>query len=195
MSPGIELGTSRLHWRPRTNQRCHPCSNYWKLALFLQSLINKPFLSSKNSHFQDEADCKTFLVFQCMRITNHFHINGFALSLALKQRLQATREWPRITAFIVYFLMLTFRLDVNLDTFLRSLWSWPTVDHKLSRWRAWYEAQATTEDDKYPITTLSCSTLTNTFGISTVFDSNLSAKISPGWNSVLSNKSVRTLSS
>ena len=58
---------------------------------------------------------------QCMRITNHFHINGFALSLALKQRLQATREWPRITAFFVYFLMLTFRLDVNLDTFPRSL--------------------------------------------------------------------------
>ena len=25
---------------------------------------------------------------------NHFHINGFALSLALKQRLQTTRKWP-----------------------------------------------------------------------------------------------------
>ena len=29
-----------------------------------------------------------------MRIKNHFHINGFALSLALKQRLEATGKWP-----------------------------------------------------------------------------------------------------
>ena len=28
----------------------------------------------------------------CMRIKNQFHINGFALSLALKQRLEATRN-------------------------------------------------------------------------------------------------------
>ena len=32
--------------------------------------------------------------FICIRIKNHFHINGFALSLALKQRLGATRKWP-----------------------------------------------------------------------------------------------------
>ena len=32
--------------------------------------------------------------FICMRIKNQFHINGFALSLALKQRLGATRRWP-----------------------------------------------------------------------------------------------------
>ena len=30
------------------------------------------------------------LSFICMRIKNHFHINGFALSLALKQRLEGT---------------------------------------------------------------------------------------------------------
>ena len=29
-----------------------------------------------------------------MRIENHFHINGFARSLALKKSLQATRKWP-----------------------------------------------------------------------------------------------------
>ena len=29
-----------------------------------------------------------------MRIRNHFHINGVTLSLALKQRLEATQEWP-----------------------------------------------------------------------------------------------------
>ena len=31
-----------------------------------------------------------------MTIKNGFHINGFALSLALKQRLEATRKWPNI---------------------------------------------------------------------------------------------------
>ena len=53
--------------------------------------------SSKNPRFQNEAKCTTFVVnmrFICMRIKNHFHINGFALSLALKQRLEATWKWP-----------------------------------------------------------------------------------------------------
>ena len=31
--------------------------------------------------------------FICMRIKNHFLISGFALTLALKQRLGATRKW------------------------------------------------------------------------------------------------------
>ena len=31
--------------------------------------------------------------FICMRLENHFHINGFTLSLALKQRLEATGKW------------------------------------------------------------------------------------------------------
>jgi len=41
------------------------------------------FTSSKNSHFQNEAKCKTFLVimsFICMRIKNNFHMTGFHLS-------------------------------------------------------------------------------------------------------------------
>ena len=29
-----------------------------------------------------------------MTIKNNFHINGFALSLTLEQRLEATRQWP-----------------------------------------------------------------------------------------------------
>ena len=29
-----------------------------------------------------------------MRMENDFHINGFALSLALKQKLEATQKWP-----------------------------------------------------------------------------------------------------
>ena len=44
------------------------------------------------------AKCKTFLVKMssiCMRILHeNFHINGLALSLALKQRLRAIRKWP-----------------------------------------------------------------------------------------------------
>ena len=54
-------------------------------------LLNKPLPSSKNSQFQNEARCKTILVrFVCMRMKNPFHINGFARSLALKQRLGVT---------------------------------------------------------------------------------------------------------
>ena len=48
------------------------------------------------SKFQNEAGCKTFVVkmsFMCMKIKNHFQTNGLALSLALKQRLEATRKW------------------------------------------------------------------------------------------------------
>ena len=44
---------------------------------------NRPFLSSKISHFQNEANCKTFLVkMSLIRVTikNRFHTNGFALS-------------------------------------------------------------------------------------------------------------------
>ena len=52
----------------------------------------RQFPSFKISHFQTEAKCKTSLVkmnFSFMRIKNHFQVNGFALSFALKQRLVA----------------------------------------------------------------------------------------------------------
>ena len=55
----------------------------WKVNL------NTPFPSSIKSHFQNEAKCETFVVkmsFICIIIKNHFHVNGFALSLALKVR-------------------------------------------------------------------------------------------------------------
>ena len=58
---------------------------------------NRPFPSSKKSRFQNEAKCETFVVkksFICIIIKNHFHINGFALSLALKVRFFGTRKWP-----------------------------------------------------------------------------------------------------
>ena len=53
------------------------------------------FQIPKNSYFQNEAKNETFVVkmsFICMRIKIHFHINGFALSLSLKKRLEATRN-------------------------------------------------------------------------------------------------------
>ena len=62
-------------------------------------IYNRPSPSSKNPHSLNDGKCKAFLVimiFFCMRIKNGFHINGFALSLALKQRLEATRKWPNI---------------------------------------------------------------------------------------------------
>ena len=58
---------------------------------------NRPFPSSKKSHFQNEDKCQTFVVkmsFICIIIKTHFHINGFALSLALKVRFFGTRKWP-----------------------------------------------------------------------------------------------------
>ena len=38
--------------------------------------------------------------FICMRIKNELHINGFTLSLALKQRLGATRKRPIVLKVI-----------------------------------------------------------------------------------------------
>ena len=64
---------------------------------FSQCPYNRPFPSSKKSHFQNEAKCETFVVkmsFICIIIENHFHINGFALSLDLKVRFFGTRKWP-----------------------------------------------------------------------------------------------------
>ena len=61
------------------------------------AFYNRPFPSSKNFHFQNEAKCKTFLLkmtFIFMTIKSHFYINGFALNLALKERLGATWKWP-----------------------------------------------------------------------------------------------------
>ena len=71
----------------------------WKCII---CLWNRLFPSSKKSHFQNEAKCETFVVkmsFISMTIKNHFHINGFALNLALKVRLFGTRKWPIVLVF------------------------------------------------------------------------------------------------
>ena len=89
---------SRMSFRKR------PCNQLIEVSLTRVSrkkacdvIVNRPFPSSKKSHFQNEAKCETFVVKMsciCIIIKNHFHINGFALSLALKVRFFGTRKWP-----------------------------------------------------------------------------------------------------
>ena len=101
-------GVSR-HMFPRLPEVPHlhvnrPLELLSQYGLFLFVIIdlhsgdtNRPFPSSKKPHFQNEAQCETFVVkinFICIIIENHFHINGFALSLALKVRFFGTRKWP-----------------------------------------------------------------------------------------------------
>ena len=66
---------------------------FWKFS-------NRPFPSSLVPLFQNESKCETFHMkmssacsFILMQIS-HFHKNGFALRLALKQRQKGTRKWP-----------------------------------------------------------------------------------------------------
>ena len=76
----------------------------WKSSLQIVSYnmafknFNRPSPSSQHLCFQNEATgkCKTFLAktrFIFKRIKNNSCINGFALSLTLKQRLEETRKW------------------------------------------------------------------------------------------------------
>ena len=60
-------------------------------------VANRPLPTFKNPHFQNEAECTTFLVemsFIYMRMKNRFHIKGWALNLVLIQRPRGTRKWP-----------------------------------------------------------------------------------------------------
>ena len=69
---------------------------FMKNSSFNSVYFNRPFPSSKNYHFQNEARCETFLVkmsYICMKIKNSCYINSYDFSLALNQRLKATRKW------------------------------------------------------------------------------------------------------
>ena len=58
---------------------------------------NRPFPSSKKSHFQSEAKCEAIdmkMIFSYDANETHFHNKGFALSLVLKVRFFGTRKWP-----------------------------------------------------------------------------------------------------
>ena len=59
--------------------------------------MNRPFPSSKKSHFQSEAKCEAIdmkMIFNYDANKTHFHDKGFALSLVLKVRFFGTRKWP-----------------------------------------------------------------------------------------------------
>ena len=57
---------------------------------------NRPFPSSKTSHFQIEAKCEAIdvkMIFNYDANKTHFHNKGFALRLVLKVRFFETRKW------------------------------------------------------------------------------------------------------
>ena len=61
---------------------------------------NRPFPSSKTSHFQNEAKCEAIdmkMIFNYYANKTHFHNKGFALSLVLKVRFFGTQKWPIVT--------------------------------------------------------------------------------------------------
>ena len=58
---------------------------------------NRPFPSSKKSHFQSEAKCEAIdmkMIFNYDANKTHFYNKGFALSLVLKVKFFGTRKWP-----------------------------------------------------------------------------------------------------
>ena len=60
-------------------------------------LANRPFPSSKKSHFQNEAKCEAIdmkMISYSHANKTHFQNTGFALSLVLKVRCFGTRKWP-----------------------------------------------------------------------------------------------------
>ena len=71
-----------------------------------KATTNRPFPSSKKSHFQNEAKCEAIdmeITFNYYANKTHFHNKGFALSLVLKLRflelgnglLKSTGEWEQ----------------------------------------------------------------------------------------------------
>ena len=77
--------------------------------------IRQAISEPKKSHFQNESKCETFVVkmsFICIIIKNHFHINGFALSLALKVRFFGTRKWPILSILAMLLTQTTTGLPV-----------------------------------------------------------------------------------
>ena len=76
--------------------------------------MNRPFPSSKKSHFQSEAKCEAIdmkITFHYDANKTHFHNKGFALSLVLKVRFLGTRKWP-IRACVL--LQLFYKMFSNL---------------------------------------------------------------------------------
>ena len=80
------------------------CSNLIKIILSyvfcpppppIQEINKRPFPSSLVPLFQSESKCEmTDLHENESACRTHFHMNGFALRLVLKQRHKRTRKWP-----------------------------------------------------------------------------------------------------
>ena len=60
--------------------------------------------------------------FICIIVKNHFHINGFALSLALKVRFFGTRKWPIASPKITANIFLSFPWHGTIWFSKRNCW-------------------------------------------------------------------------
>ena len=59
-------------------------------------LVNRPFSSCFEPHYESEAKCKVFVVkinFHSYANKTNFHMKSVALSLAFIMRFTATRKW------------------------------------------------------------------------------------------------------
>ena len=89
--PITTTGTIKWSFGSQKKQHVAPALSEKTFIAFVFSFFsNRLFPSSKNSWFENEAKCKMSFVY--MRIRNHLHINGIALSL--KRRLGGARKWP-----------------------------------------------------------------------------------------------------
>ena len=63
------------------------------------TLLNRPFPSSKKSHFQSETKCEAIdmkMSFDYDANKTHFQNKGLALSLVLKVKFFGTQKWPLV---------------------------------------------------------------------------------------------------
>ena len=93
-----------LYWRAiRANTKSYPVSmNTYPIQLdrLLSKYKNMPLPTSKNSFFQNEAKCKTFLVkmgFICMRIKNHATLKASLWNRGSEQLVNGLLVWGFIS--------------------------------------------------------------------------------------------------
>ena len=73
------------------------------------------------------------LSFIFVRIKNHFCINGFAISLAVKQRLESSRKWPiHLSLVNSALLVLSQSSRINLRRYHGGLFSFD-LDDRINR--------------------------------------------------------------
>ena len=76
---------------------------------------NRPFPSSKKSHFQSEAKCEAIdmkMIFNYDANKTHFYNKGFALSLVLKVKFFGTRKWPIFNDYGGFFSFIVFFINI-----------------------------------------------------------------------------------